>query len=200
MNWTVGKIIARVVALVFVVAVIVSIGNLFENLDAKQIMVIQSPVSGKLTWYTSPGVKWQGFGSITKYNKRDQYWFSSQADQGTSGDQSIKVRFNDGGHAQISGSMAWELPLDSEHLTLIHTKYGSQESVEQQLVRTITEKSVYMTGPLMSSKESYAERRNDLLHIIEDQLQSGVSDHNPRVQGRRSNYGVQENCQHYRDF
>jgi hypothetical protein len=31
-----------------------------------------------------------------------------------------------------------------------------------------------MTGPLMSSKESYAERRNDLLRYIEDQIQGGV--------------------------
>ena len=55
------------------------------------------------------------------------------------------------------------MPQDDEHLTAIHTKYGSHEAVEQQLVRTMIEKSIYMTGPLMSSTESYASRRNELL-------------------------------------
>jgi regulator of protease activity HflC (stomatin/prohibitin superfamily) len=66
------------------------------------------------------------------------------------------------------------MPVDDTHLTLVHTRYGSEPAIEQQLIRTVVEKSVYMTGPLMSSKESYAERRNDLLQYIEDQVQNGV--------------------------
>ena len=31
-----------------------------------------------------------------------------------------------------------------------------------------------MTGPLMSSQESYASRRNELLYLIEDQIQNGI--------------------------
>ncbi|MEK7130485.1 MAG: hypothetical protein AAB793_02415 [Patescibacteria group bacterium] len=31
-----------------------------------------------------------------------------------------------------------------------------------------------MTGPLMSSKESYAEKRNDLIRLVEDQVAHGV--------------------------
>lgn len=148
--------------------------NLFDHVNADQILVVQAPISGRLTWYTSAGVKWQGFGRVTHYRKRTQFWFSNLKDQGEPRDQSIKVRFNDGGHATISGSVAWEMPLDAEHLTAIHTRYGSQEAVEQQLVRTVLEKAVYMTGPLMSSKESYAERRNDLIKFIDDQLTNGV--------------------------
>jgi regulator of protease activity HflC (stomatin/prohibitin superfamily) len=148
--------------------------KLFEYVGASDIIVIQSPVSGHLTWYTTPGVKWQGFGHVTTYRKRSQFWFSAKPDQGTKADQSIKVRFNDGGHANLSGSLAWEMPVDDKHLTLVHTQYGSMEAVEKQLIRTVVERSVYMTGPLMSSKESSAERRNDLLQYIEDQIQNGV--------------------------
>jgi len=36
------------------------------------------------------------------------------------------------------------------------------------------EKAVYMTGPLMSSTESYAARRNELLTLIEEQTTFGV--------------------------
>ncbi len=56
----------------------------------------------------------------------------------------------------------------------IHTQYGSREAVEQRLVRPVIEKAVYMTGPLMSSAESYAERRNELISFIDDQVENGV--------------------------
>ena len=151
----------------------VSIGRLFEHVDASEIVVIQSPVSGRLDWYSTPGIKWQGFGSVTRYPKRSQYWFSNRPDQGTKSDQSVKVRYKDGGHANISGSFAWEMPLDTEKLTALHTKYGCWESIDQQLIRTTAEKAVYMSGPLMSSTESYAERRAEFLNIVEDQLQHG---------------------------
>lgn len=163
--------------LLAVIILIVSpfmITNLFEHQAADEIMVVQSPISGKLTWTTTPGVKWQGFGTATKYHKRNQFWFSEKADQGKKGDESIKVRFNDGAHANISGSLSVELPTDDIHLTLLHTKYGNEDAVMHQLIRTNLEKAIYMTGPTMSSAQSYAERRNDLLGIIEDQFTNGV--------------------------
>lgn len=171
---TAGRLFFLITALVLVLGTLLSVGSLFEYLSADEILVVQAPWSGVLSFYDTPGVKPQIFGSVTHYKKRSQYWFSAKSDQGSSGDESLKIRFNDGGHATISGSLAWEMPLDADHLRLIHTKYGSQHAVEQQLIRTDVEKAVYMTGPLMSSKESYADRRNDLLQYIEDQLQHGI--------------------------
>jgi regulator of protease activity HflC (stomatin/prohibitin superfamily) len=84
------------------------------------------------------------------------------------------VRFNDGGEGHVSGSVAWEIPTDDASLTAIHTMYGNPHNLEQQLIRTVVEKSVYMTGPLMSSRESFAERRNELIRFIEDQISGGV--------------------------
>lgn len=177
-EYTKGPSPKRVILTVVVVVVAIILGissfKLFESNNADEIMVIQSPISGDLSWYQTAGLKWQGFGKVTIYQKRSQFWFSEKDDQGTEIDQSIKVRFNDGGHGNISGSIAWEMPTIDSLLTMIHTKYGSQHAVEQQLVRTVVEKSVYMTGPLMSSKESYAERRNELIRFIEDQIMDGV--------------------------
>ncbi len=168
------KIFALGVVGVLVFVVLVVSFGLFEYLDAGDIMVIQSPFSGKLTWHTSPGVKGQWFGKVTKYRKREQFWFSGKTDQGAKSDESLQIRFNDGAHAVISGSISWEMPFDAQNLTALHTRYGSHHAIEQQLVRTVVEKAVYMTGPLMSSKESYAEKRNELLRLMEDQVQHGV--------------------------
>ena len=94
--------------------------------------------------------------------------------QGSEVDQSIKIRFNDGGHAMISGSVSMELPLDTKSIIALHTSFGSQEAIEHELVTTVIQKAVFMSGPLMSSKESYAEKRNELINYIEDQASHGV--------------------------
>ncbi len=167
----ISSIVALVVGGVILITGISMIGNLVENLDNSKVMVVQAPISGELTWHTTPGMKKQFFGRITKYEKRSQFAFTTEKDANI---PPLKTRFNDGAHGFISGSFSWDMPLDLENLTELHTKYGCQESIEQELMKTIIEKAVYMTGPLMSSAESYASRRNELLSSIDDQMNRGV--------------------------
>lgn len=167
--FTPRRIVATCAVVFVMLSLLICSSSLWEHLDAGEIMVRQHPISGNLTVFTTPGVKWQGFGSVTKYRKRDQFWFSPKHN----GD-ALKTRFNDGAHADITGSIAWEMPLDESHLIELHSKYGSMDAIEQQLIRTVVQKSVYMTGPLMASAESYAARRNDLLSLIDDQIRHGV--------------------------
>jgi hypothetical protein len=47
-------------------------------------------------------------------------------------------------------------------------------AIDHELVRQVVNKSVFMSGPLMSSRESYAERRADLINYITDQIVYGV--------------------------
>ena len=152
--------LAIVIVVLFVIGILSM--NLFENLDADKVMCVQNPITGSLSWYTEPGIKWQGFGKITKFIKLETYEFK------------IPVRFNDGGHGSVVGSVNYEVPLDAEHLTSLLVKYGSQQSIQKDLIEVVTNKCVYMTGPLMSSKESYAEKRTSLIFYIEDQIKSGV--------------------------
>lgn len=173
-NWTPGRAFAVAFAAVILILFALTAGKLFEHVDADEIVVIQSPISGTLTWYTTPGLKWQGWGTVTRYRKSFTYWFSYRPDQGAKTDQSMKTRFYDGGHAKISGSVRVDLPLDEKSLTGLHIRFGSQEAIEHALVGTVFEKSVYMAGPLMSSKESYAEKRPLLIFYIEDQALHGV--------------------------
>jgi len=167
------RLLMAVVVVVVVIVCLMGLSNTVEHLDAKDVMVIQYP-TGTLKVCMQPGYYAQWMGTVTKYRKRSQFWFSSAPDQGRPLDQSISVRFNDGGHARVSGSLAWEMPTADKDIIKVHTLYGSQIAIEQQLVRTVVEKSIYMTGPLMSSKESYAERRNDLISLIDDQIIHGV--------------------------
>jgi len=160
-NSIVKKVSLFVIGGLFLVF-LATFSKIVENLNADKVMVIQNPITGHLTWYTAPGIKWQGFGRITKFIKLETYEFR------------IPVRFNDGGHGTIVGSVNYEIPLDTEHLTALLVKYGSQAAIQKDLVEVVTNKCVYMTGPLMSSKESYAEKRTSLIFYIEDQIRNGV--------------------------
>lgn len=157
-----GQIAAVVLAGVGLIVALSLAGNMVESVDQNEIMVIQAPLSGQLAWYTNGGTHAQMFGTITKYPKRGVYEIEQQ------------VRFNDGGHGVLKGSVQYELPLDPQSLTAIHTRFQGPEAVKTQLIQTVVAKAVYMTGPLMSSKESYAEKRNDLISYVEDQIQNGV--------------------------
>src|SRR5690606_20448982 len=89
-------------------------------------------------------------------------------------ESSLPAIWNDGGESKISGSVRYDMPVDDESIIKVHSTFGSQESIEHQLIKTNVEKAIFLTGPLMSSKESYAERRSDLISLIEDQANKGV--------------------------
>jgi hypothetical protein len=111
---------------------------------------------------------------VTRYKRSAQLWFSAREDEGNKTDDSIKVRFNDGGHGNISGSLRYALPTDQNKMLTLHQTYHSMAAIDHELVRQVVNKGVYMSGPLMSSRESYAEKRADLINYITDQIQFGV--------------------------
>jgi hypothetical protein len=142
--------------------------NVVEELSADKIMCVQNPLTGNLTWYTTPGPKWQMFGKVTKYYKRSIYKISNQ------------VRFNDAGHGTIKGSIQFDMPMDKTNLDKIQSKYGNEDAVKSQLLATVVNKCLYMTGPMMSSRESYAEKRSYLINYVEDQISNGIFKTNVR--------------------
>lgn len=165
-----NRIVMLVSAVVGLVLLLSLGGNILENLDASDQMVIQSP-SGSMTTFASPGWKPQWWGRVTKYHKRTNFNFlATDKDHGAA----IPIRFNDAGNGWISGTIAYELPTDEATFLRLHALYGSQQAVERDLVQPAVTKAVYMTGPLMSSKESYADRRAEILALIDDQIKHGV--------------------------
>jgi len=173
-NFSIKKITLIAFSVLTLIVCISYSGKMFEEVDAGEIVVIQHPLSGELDVYTTAGTYSQYLGKATHYKRRSQIWFSKIITDKDTIDQSIKIRFNDGGHANIAGSVSMELPLDIKSIIALHTNFGSQEAIERDLVTTIIQKAVFMSGPLMSSKESYAEKRNALISYIEDQSSNGV--------------------------
>ena len=109
-----GQIVVVVVAVIALIVFMTLGGRILERVDADRIVVIQDPIDGDLHWHTTPGLKFQKFGKVTTYKKRYQYWFDAGNDEES--DKTIRIRFNDGGTAKVSGSLSIANPLDVEQL------------------------------------------------------------------------------------
>jgi hypothetical protein len=166
-------------AIVFTIFVMFSASSIWEQVDAGEIVVCQDPIDGDMHVYPTPGLVSQNFGDCEHYDKSTQLWFTNDAavDKDIAADDSMapfSIRFNDGGKATLNGSIRFNLPLAEDKILDLHSRFGSQNAIERDLVRTVVGKAVYNTGPLMSSKESYSDRRNDLIDLISDQASAGV--------------------------
>jgi hypothetical protein len=156
-------------ALALVVGLIL-IPSLLENQEASELMVIQS-ITGELNCYTDPGPQWQGLGKVTTYPRRGTYAFDVHTKEVDTGKL---LQFNDGGKGRLYGSVNWEMPLDCKQIIAIHKTFNSKEGIESQGVAKMVNSAVYLSGPTMSSTESAAERRGELVESINDQAQNGV--------------------------
>lgn len=158
---------------VVVIVVIVLLFNVIKNVDKSEIVCCQH-LTGKLVFWTTPGPKFQWFGTTTSYDRSVQVWFAEGQKGGRTINGPINIRFNDGGTARISGSVRVELPSNDEQLYKIVTKFSNMEKLMSDLIIPTVNKSVQASGPMMTAYESYAEKKNDLMRYIEDQISNGV--------------------------
>ena len=170
---TKGKVTA-IICGVFALIVLCMLGSIGEDVKNEQIVVNQYPFTGEMAYWTEPGFKWQWFGHTTEYFKTQQFWFGGKDVEGNSHGTPIKVIFNDASVGYIYGSLRVVLPTDIEHLKLIQTAYNGMDRLMNDLVAQNVVKVIYASGPLMSAFESYAEKKNDMVAYITDQLTYGV--------------------------
>ena len=159
---------------VFAIVVLCMLGRIGEDVKNETIVVNQYPFTGNMAYWTTPGWKAQWFGKTTVYHKTEQLWFGANDDENKSIGSPIPVIFNDASDGLIYGSLRVKLPTDTEHLARIQTDYNGMERLMNDLVKQTVTKVIYASGPLMSAFESYAEKKNDLIEYITDQLNNGV--------------------------
>ena len=167
---SISAIIFAVVAIIF----LFQLPRIGEDVRNEEVVVNQYPFTGKMAYWTTPGFKGQWFGKTTTYYKTQQLWFGSSNDEGKQEGSPIPVIFNDASDGMIYGSLRVKLPTDVEHLSRIQTDYNGMDRLMNDLVKQTVVKVIYASGPLMSAFESYAEKKNDLIAYITDQLNNGV--------------------------
>lgn len=147
-----------------------------EKVALEDIVVNQNrfPFNGSIQYWTTPGIKGQWWGELTRYSKAEQFWFGGSDLEGDAHGTPIKVRFRDGSEGTIYGSFRITLPTNEQNLAAIQETYGSMEGLMNNLVVTAAKNAIYTTGSLMTAFESYAEKKGELRSYIEDQLQNGL--------------------------
>ena len=171
-----AKIITGSILLIGVIVIAACSSLIVENVPAGRYVVKQAAISGDLEVWNEPGWHAQNFGDLTYYDISNQLWFSATKDgvalEGEN-NKAMPIRFSDGGKAKISGSIRYSLPA-GEKLIALHRTYRSAQAIHTDLIFPMIQKAITLAGPSMTSKESAAAKRNDLLAIIEDQITYGA--------------------------
>jgi len=173
-------LIAVVVSVIFLGVFASKVGT---NVDDAEILVTQDAYDGDITVYNTGGFKWIWFAGTVDYLKRGQLEFAPPVnndnvttvslDSNEAKAYGLRLRFNDKGGATFYGQFSYIMPEDKELIKKIRSKYPSESAMERDLIRPVVTKAVYMTGPTMSSEESTATKRPELIESIMDQINFG---------------------------
>lgn len=149
---------------------------LFATNKAGFYQIKQAAITGKISVHDKPGTYLKLFGTITTYQISDMNYFSKSSLEGGSGEDSdpIKVRFNDGGTADISGSIKFRLSLKEEDQLLLHQDFKNYNKVQSDLVRQVVTEALMQTATLMKAEESYSSRRSEFTTLAEQQIRQGI--------------------------
>ncbi len=179
-NVNIKKILASI-AVVILVVFLFTLGKVGEDVKNNQIVVNQQPFTGKMSFWATPGFRWQWYGKVTTYYKTNQVWFNQieMSDDGVLTTDSVEnpafpITYSDKGKGYVLGSVRIELPVEQEYLNRIQSHYGSERRLIEELVKPTIGKVILACGPLMTSLESVAEKRTDLIAYATDQLNNGV--------------------------
>ena len=182
---SVRRVLAWWGAIVFGVVVLVLWNQIFFYNAADTIKVRQA-LNGDLFVRIRPGIDWRLFGKITTYDKSEIIWFSSNDADGESADQSILVRYTDGGTAKISGTARWVLPFEfeiddpeaearaREQILALHKAYRTQKNFVDRAIYRLVKETVQQTAGFFTTEESYTTKKSSYADLVRDQVEKGV--------------------------
>lgn len=163
------KLTALVLGGLAIITVFSLSGKVIENNDSGIYQVKQS-VGGEMTVRFDPGFYLQGFGTLTDYKASDILEFS----KGEGNELPITVRFQDGGTAQVSGSVKVRLSNNENTMLMVHKEFRSHEALKNTLLKPTFVEAIQQTAALMKSEESYSSRRSEFASLLEEQIKRGI--------------------------
>ncbi len=176
MDSRIKLIVGAVLGLVLILG-LASVGKqIFETNDAGYYQIKQASLSGEMTVIGDPGTYLQMFANITTYQISDVYYFSKTEGEGgvQTNAEPIKVRFNDGGTAEVSGMIKFRLPTDPEKRLALHRDFKNFEAIKHDMMRQAVTEALMQTAPLMRAEDSYSTRRSEFTDLAEDQVVQGI--------------------------
>lgn len=164
----------KVLLLPLIVLIVVSMAVDWNHQGYRQI--VQTGV-GNVKCVFSYGPYWTGFGTSIPFNDVITFDFDKDENSISSGSSveqvGIPVRYRDGGLGTIYGLVRFNLPDECEDMKKLAKEFKSNEGLALKLLKPTTEEVANQTAGLMTSEESYAEKRSIFSGWFEDQLERG---------------------------
>lgn len=187
---------------IFILIALFIAKSLLSTVHKGTYVIKQAAVSGELSAHMTPGMFWLNFGSTSEWPVSEMFDFTaSDKSKGDPVDDSIEVTFNDGGKCRISGTCRVVLPTDPQLAIDLVAKQGFRdwEHLEDKLLLQTVRRALLLTANLMSSKESYSNRRADFFLFARDQIENGLYltsdqlvEENDPISGKKANKVVKE--------
>ena len=149
-------------------------GAIVKEVDAGYYAVLENRLTGHLEPKMTPGKFLGPHLKVHIYRISGTYWFSVDPHEGDPSDMSINARYMDGGRANISGNVRWEMPDDGTKLIALHQKYGSQNNFMVKTMAPTVGESINVSAQLMTSTESYTAEKANYMRFAQDQVNEGV--------------------------
>lgn len=170
-----------------VTALFVLFESFFGRNQADHWQVLQYP-SGQVEIRNRPGWYPTWFARITTYPRMISVYGTKDSRPESTGDDSVKAWFNDGGTADISWVVRVTTPCPSEEeendpATMeqivqkqreFHRQFTGNVSNARNAVRSAVRNVIQQTGPIMSSTENQSARKGEFWHEIYSQLKNGM--------------------------
>jgi hypothetical protein len=163
-----------IIILFFLIIFLPGIGSIVGRNHSGWYTINQTFYFGDLKPYMDPGMYMRFWGIPTKYKYSDIIYFSKHTEEGGTRDESIFVRFNDGGTAMVTVNVRYILSASPEDAIKIHRHFRGHDNLINTCLRPLVEESVILSAAMMSSEESYTTKRSLFSQLARDQIVNGV--------------------------
>jgi hypothetical protein len=174
-----------VITMGFVLIILFGYGMVvINNVAGHYVMIEPLRGSGMFEPIMEPGRFFKWFNKPYVWDRSATFWFSFDPTEGGTRDQSVPVRYNDGGTAKVSGSVRYIIGYDDtdeetkkkskERFTKLHIQYRNKENFRDRAIRALATEVLTLTSTLMSAEESYTTTKAQFTQWALDQLNNGV--------------------------
>lgn len=167
------SIVSTIIILVILLGVVILLAGGFGKNDDQNWQIKQS-IMGDVEVIDTPGYYLKMFASVWTWPRAHMAVYNAIADEGDKADESIRVTFNDGGTAQISAMVRFQLPTRKEDRRKFHRDFGGSMKNAISSVKAHLINCSKAAAPLMSSSEHQTARKAEFAQIIEDMLRNGL--------------------------
>ncbi len=176
MNSEIKKIMMVGILIIVILTCLICGSSMLETVNNGKYHVYQWPISGTMKAKMNPGMYIQAMSNVNIWPVSNTYYFMSTDDENVMLGNPIKVRFNDGSMADMSGTLRIDMPKNKKQAIKIQVDMGyrNMADLEQRLILPIVRKSMKNSANMMSARASYQQKRAAFISNTWDQIENGV--------------------------